>query len=176
MLVPALSRKEEVLQEFSKIIYDDKYFYYSGYRYCHGVPNISDADNWFQWASIGSRNQVIGFIAYNIDDTEAACKFKIISFDEGNAVFIRDLSNILTELLTSCRRLEWRCVSGNPIMKHYSKFCFDHKGNEVVLHDVCRDNHGNYCDEHIYEIVRNRDISSKLTKPELLDRITTYIK
>jgi hypothetical protein len=46
-------------------------------------------------------------------------------------------------------------IGGNPVKRHYDKFCAKHNGNRVVLHDVCKDENGNYRDEYIYEIIKH---------------------
>lgn len=50
-------------------------------------------------------------------------------------------------------RIEWRVVSGNPVKKHYDKFCKKYNGNIIKLTDVFKDKYGNYRDSYIYEIL-----------------------
>ena len=45
-------------------------------------------------------------------------------------------------------------VGGNPVEKHYDKFCYRNGGNKVTLHNVVKDANGIYRDEHVYEILR----------------------
>ena len=63
-----------------------------------------------------------------------------------------DLFDELKRLLDIYHRIEWRMISGNPVQKHYDKFCEMFNGVSVVLHDVCKDPNGNYRNEHIYEV------------------------
>ena len=53
-------------------------------------------------------------------------------------------------------RIEWRMIGGNPIEKHYDKFCKKYNGKKHVLTDVFKDRYGNYHDDIIYEIIRNK--------------------
>ncbi len=45
-------------------------------------------------------------------------------------------------------------VGGNPVEKHYDKFCKKHGGNKHILKDSIRDMNGNYRDDIIYEIIK----------------------
>ena len=44
-------------------------------------------------------------------------------------------------------------VGGNPIEKHYDKFCFNHNGTKHILKDAFKDKYGKYHDDIIYEII-----------------------
>lgn len=44
-------------------------------------------------------------------------------------------------------------IDGNPVQRHYDKFCACHGGRKVVLNDVIKSPTGEYLDEHIYEII-----------------------
>ena len=44
-------------------------------------------------------------------------------------------------------------VGGNPIKKHYDKFCKKYDGNILKLKDVFKDRNGKYHDDYIYEII-----------------------
>ena len=52
-------------------------------------------------------------------------------------------------------RMEWGMVSGNPVEKHYDRFCNKYHGKKFVLTDTFKDRHGNYRDNVIYEIIFN---------------------
>ena len=60
----------------------------------------------------------------------------------------------MERLVSRYRRVEWRMVGGNPVQKHYDRFCEKFGGNRVVLHQVTKDENGNYRDVYIYEIVK----------------------
>ena len=137
-------------------MYDNDYFFYMGYAYGHELPNIQPADNIFQWAIVNNKNKVIGWFAYRIQpETDTAYNFGFYSFDRGNPIIGRDIFKKMEDLVKEHHRVEWRMIGDNPVQKHYDKFCEKHNGNRVHLHQVCKDTHGQYHDEYIYEIVKN---------------------
>lgn len=153
MLVPALLHKEEIERKFAEVMYSDEYFYYLGYAHGHELPRIEPRDNQYQWAIVNKDGNLIGYLAYTIiQDTDTVTYFGMFGFD-GNPVLGFDVVKHLEELIAAHRRIEWRCIGGNPVLKHYKKFCRDHNGDYVILHDVVKDNIGNYWDEYIFEIV-----------------------
>ena len=155
MLKPAMRYKAELEQKFAEVMYSENYFYYVGYLHAHRLPDITDADDCYRWAIVDD-DTVIGYLSYYIDRaTNCASGFGLYSFDQGNPVIGVDLFNELERLLTFLHRIEWRVISGNPVVRHYDKFCARHNGNKCVLHDCTKDMAGNYHDEYIYEILTN---------------------
>ena len=59
----------------------------------------------------------------------------------------------MRELVQSHHRVEWRMIGGNPVKRHYDKFCRRYGGNVVKLHEVVKSPSGKYVDEYLYEIV-----------------------
>ena len=57
-------------------------------------------------------------------------------------------------------RISWRMVSGNPVERHYDRFCDKYGGKKFVLTDAIRDRSGNYHNDVIYEIIfqKSKDI------------------
>ena len=51
-------------------------------------------------------------------------------------------------------------VGGNPVEKHYDKFCKKYHGKKFVLTDAIKDRYGKYHDDIIYEIIFNRRINN----------------
>ena len=47
----------------------------------------------------------------------------------------------------------WRMVGGNPVEKHYDRFCDRYNGKKFVLTDAIKDRYGIYHTDVIYEIV-----------------------
>ena len=153
MLIPALLFKEEILKEFSRIIYTEDFFYYSGYTGCFELPDIKDCDNLYQYAIV-NKNKVIGYLTYAVDPyVNCVRNFGLISFDKGNYIIGRELFNEMESLIKKYHRVEWQMIGGNPIKKHYDRFCEEHNGRVVVLHDANRNPNGEYCDVYIYEVV-----------------------
>ena len=176
MLKPAYMYKTEIEKEFAKVMYDDDYFLYMGYPHGHELPKIEPRDNVYQWAIIGKEKQtndmwdvlsevveiprkpkekVIGYFAYQIQpETDTVLNFGLYSFDRGNVQIGYDIYNKMKELVSKYRRIEWRVIDGNPVVRHYDKFCKKNNGNRVTFHKVIQDTNGIYRDEHVYEIVK----------------------
>ena len=158
MLKPALLYKEELERKFAEVIYTDEYFWYSGYPYAHQLPSIETIDNVFQWAVVKSTDEVIGYLSYRVyPETDCVSNFGLFGFN-GSPLVGKDVFEHLEMLVKEHRRVEWRMTGGNPVFKHYKKFCEQHHGNYVVLHDVEKDNHGKYHDDYIFEILRDKDL------------------
>ena len=159
MLKPALLYKEELERRFVEMMYDDAFSYYHGYEYAHEIPNIHPEDNVFQWAIVNSTDDVVGYIQYRIyPEYDAVVNFALVGFDK-NPIVGKDVFEHLEMLVKEHRRIEWRSTAKNSIVKHYAKFCKDHGGNHIVLHDVAKDNHGNWLDMHAFEILRDRNLN-----------------
>ena len=44
-------------------------------------------------------------------------------------------------------------VGGNPVEKHYDKFCKKYNGKKFILTDAVKDKYGKYHNDVIYEII-----------------------
>ena len=53
-------------------------------------------------------------------------------------------------------------VGGNPVEKHYDKFCKKYHGKKFVLTDAIKDRCGKYHDDIIYEIIFRRADNDKV--------------
>lgn len=159
MIVPALSRKEDVEEAFLRHLYTDEMFYYTGYANSAsaGLPEIDRGDGLYQWAIVDEDDDldlVVGYISYRIDgDTRAADRFGLFSFDRGNPAIAAALLEVIERLRGCCHRIEWRMIEGNPVQKHYDKICEKFGGTRLTLHDFTVDRFGRYHDEYIYEIL-----------------------
>lgn len=177
MLVPAILYKEEIEKAFAKELYSDDYFFYAGYAHCHGIPSIKPEDDDYQYAIINSKEKLIGYFAYTVYmGTDSVRNFGFYSFDKGNALVAKDVFAEMEKLVKRYRRVEWRMIAGNPVKKHYDKFCKKHGGNIVMLHDVCRDNYGRYRGEFIYEIVKQTEVKNDENRKNICSRIYEVYK
>ena len=174
MLKPAYLYKDQLEKLFASVMYDDDYFLYMGYAHGHELPKTEPRDNVYQWAIVGKEKRnddfwsvlkevgdvpvketVIGYFAYVYQpEADTVLNFGLYSFDRGNPVIGKDVFTKMKELVEKHRRIEWRVIGGNPVIRHYDKFCYKHGGNKVTLHKVTQDNNGIYRDEHVYEIVK----------------------
>lgn len=153
MLVPAISRKDELEKLFAEHLYDDDMFLYNGYPYCNQIPDLTPRENEYKWAIVNSLDQTIGYFCYYINNhCNSVCSFGLYSFKSESIIGI-DVNRKMKELIENYHRIEWRMISDNPVQKHYDKFCERHNGNRVKLNSVVKDSTGKYHDEYIYEIV-----------------------
>lgn len=156
MLVSAILYKEEIIKEFQKLYYTEDMFYYTGCL-AQWYPNIKDIpdDGDFDYAIVNNAGKLIGYLSYKADYyCSKVYNFGLVSFDRGNPIIGNDLYKKLEELIPRFHRIEWRMVGGNPVEKHYDKFCKLHNGKKHILKDSIRDKNGNYHDDIIYEIVK----------------------
>lgn len=159
MLVPAIRYKDILLKKFSEVVYSEDYFLYYGYPYGFDLPEIKDEECRWQWAVVDKskateEDSVIGYISYRVDTlSDMIHQFGLYSFDKGNLIVGHDLFKKLEELISKHHRVEWRAIDCNPILNSYIRFCNNHNGNIIHLHDVTKDRDGNYIGSYIFEII-----------------------
>lgn len=154
MLVPAILYKDQIIKEFQKLYYTEDMLFETG-SLDQWYPQISDmpTEGKFDYAIV-SNDKLIGYLSYQVDYyVSVAYNFGLMSFDRGNLLIGRALFEKLEELVSTMHRIEWRMISGNPVEKHYDKFCKKYNGNKYVLKDSIKDKNGKYRDNIIYEIL-----------------------
>lgn len=157
MLIPAILKKEEILENFKKYYYTEDMMYETG-GLNNWLPNIKEETETgrFQYAIVNSEDKLLGYLDYQVDwYSSCAHNFGLISFIRGNPIVGKDLFDELKKLMYEYKlhRIEWRMVGGNPIEKHYDKFCEKFNGTKHILKDVIKDKYGKYHDDIIYEII-----------------------
>lgn len=155
MLVPAIMYKEQIAREFQKHFYSIDMFYETGGLH-NWIPTIDESPDFStrQYAIVDKENKLLGYLGYRINHYNSCVyNFGLFSFDKGNQIIGRDLFNHMDELVQKYHRVEWRMVGGNPVERHYDKFCEKHNGTKHVLRDAVKDEDGNYRNDIIYEIV-----------------------
>lgn len=163
MLVPAILYKEQIKTEFQKRFYTMDMLYETG---CNSqwCPDISDEpeEGVFEYAIINGRGKLIGYLSYQVDYYSSnAYNFGLMSFDRGNPIIGKVLFEKMEELVSTMHRLEWRMIGGNPVERHYDRFCAKYGGAKYILHDSVRDKNGKYHDNVVYEIIRLMDTLSE---------------
>jgi hypothetical protein len=159
MLIPAILRRDEILQEFQKLQYTDDLMYEVGS--CDNyMPDIADEPNkeTYQYAIVNDSGKLIGYIGYYIDwYSSQASRFGLMSFDRGNILIGKELFTIMTNLIENLKihRIEWYMVGGNPVERSYDNFCSKYHGNKFVFKDVFKDRYGKYHDSITYEIINS---------------------
>ena len=152
-LKPAILYKEELEKLFAQYLYTKEYFYYNGYCGCNSLPNIKPEDNYYEYAIIDN-DGVVGYITYYINVcTDSVERFGLFSFKGFNMVVGTQTRDLLIDLVKKHRRVEWRCVEGNPASKTYDHFCKRYNGYKGVFHKCLKDDEGNLLDSYTYEIL-----------------------
>ena len=157
MLVPAIIKKNEILEAFKNYYYTEDMMYETG-GLTNWLPNIQEEteSGRFQYAIVNSEGKLLGYLDYHIDwYSSCASRFGLISFDRGNLIVGKDLYSELNKLIYEYKlhRIEWRMIGGNPVEKHYDKFCEKYNSTKHILKDAIKDKFGNYHNDIIYEII-----------------------
>lgn len=160
MLIPAIIKKNEILEAFKRYYYSDDMMYETG-GLGNWLPDIQEEPEYgkFQYAIVDSNEKLLGYLDYFIDwYSSCAHRFGLISFDRGNPIVGRDLFNEMKKLLDDYKlhRIEWRMIGGNPVERSYDRFCNKFGGTKHVLKDVVKDKYGKYHDDIIYEIINKQ--------------------
>lgn len=155
MLVPAILYKEQIATEFFKRYYTDEMMYYQGWLGSdYAEPTSTPGENNIQYAIVDSDKNLLGYFCYYRDwYSNVVNRFGLFSFSKGNLTIGRDVYAEVSKLLSEVHRFEFRMLGGNPVERHYDKFCATHNGNKYILKDAMRDRHGIYHDDVIYEII-----------------------
>lgn len=158
MLKPAILYRDEIYNEFLRKSYSDEMFLYMG-CIATSMPEIQERNDGgvYQYAIIDNY-ELVGYFCYEVDwySSTAHC-FGLMGFKKSSAIgidIIRELRKLINDY--NIRRIEWRMIGGNPVEKHYDKFCKRYNGRKLVLHDAIRDRKGKYHDDVIYEILFDR--------------------
>ena len=152
MLKPAIIYEKELTELFKTVLYTDDYFYYVGYGHCHSLPEFKICDNYYNFAIVDN-DKVVGYLSYYIDSgTDGVERFGLISFDKGNMTVISDTKKRFEELVKTHKRVEWRCVEGNPVSKIYDKILERYNGYKHKLHNCTLTPDGKIVGCYIYEI------------------------
>lgn len=156
MLVPAILYKDEIRKRFAEYIYTEDMINYTGYL-GNSLPTIEESNdgNCYQYAIVDN-GRLIGYFTYQIDWYSSCARcFGLFSFDRNNKLIGLDVYRELKKIINDYQihRLEWRMVGGNPVEKHYDKFCKKYHGKKFVLTDAIKDRYGKYHDDVIYEIM-----------------------
>ena len=161
MLIPAILRKNEILEEFYKLQYTDDMMYESGScdNYAPDIIDVPDKET-YQFAIVNDKNKLIGYVSYKVDwYSSQAYRFGLISFDRGNPLIGRELYHIISSIINDLKlhRIEWFMVGGNPVEKSYDALCNKYHGRKLVLRDTFKDKKGNYRNSVVYEIINEKN-------------------
>lgn len=156
MLVPAILYKDEINKQSARMIYDDELFLYTGSTFPHGINKSEEPHDGVMQYAIVSDDKLVGYFTYRLNVyTRCADWFGLIAFEKNNRTIGIDVMRELKRLINDyhIHRIEWRMIGGNPVEKHYDRFCQKYNGKKFVLTDAVRDKYGNYHNDMIYEII-----------------------
>ena len=158
-LKPAILYKDEIIRRMKEYSYSDDMLNYTGWL-GSSTPNITaepDAGT-YQYAIVDG-DRLIGYFTYEVDWYSSCARcFGLFSFERSNSAVgiavYRELRKLINDY--HIHRIEWRMVGGNPVERHYDRFCRRYNGRKFVLPDAIKDSAGKYHDDVIYEIVFGR--------------------
>ena len=157
MLVPAILFKDEIHKMFLKYTYSDDMSYYAGYlgNYIPKISEDNDDGSLYQYAIVDN-DRLIGYFSYRIRWYDScAYNFGLFSFDRNSSIVGYSVYKELKKIIYDyhIHRIEWRMVGGNPVEKHYDRFCKKYNGKKFILTDAVKDKYGKYHNDVIYEII-----------------------
>lgn len=155
MLIPAILKKKEIEEHFKCYFYSDDMMYETG-NLDNWIPGITEDNGSVQYAIVDKDGKLLGYFGYYIDwYSSSASQFGLFSFDRGNRIIGIDILKEMRKLIHKYKlhRIEWRMIGGNPVEKHYDRFCTKYHGRKILLHDAVKDRNGKYHDDVIYEII-----------------------
>nr|WP_314462680.1 hypothetical protein [uncultured Clostridium sp.] len=161
MIKPAICYKDMLEKALSEYFYTDEMMYYVGDKDSYLLAIEDSGSNGKYQYAILDKDKVVGYIAYMVD-FYAGCvyNFGLFGFDKGNTAIGAGLKEIINYLVNmNFRRIEFRCIGGNPVKRHYDAYMnyMDKHGYITfchTLHGVMRDAKGIYHDEYIYEFIK----------------------
>lgn len=173
MLEPAILHKEEITKAFGRILYTEKYLWYTGSIDNYEWEIKEEADK-FQFAIVDynyGTKEVIGFISFRIDwYCSCAYNFGLIKFDNNSDGVkfdrlrtTRKMTSAVREVIKMIKgfnlhRIDFRCVGGNPAGKKYFKllsvFNKDYLTRAVTFFDNIKDRKGDYHDTIMFELIQ----------------------
>ena len=126
MLVPAITYKETIEQEFKKIQYSEKYLWYTGSIDNYDIEVKTEGDK-FSFAIVDKSDElygdiVIGYISFRVDwYCSMAYNFSLIKFDitqnsPCSTLIMADAIREVIRMIESfnLHKIDFRCVEGNP--------------------------------------------------------------
>lgn len=159
MLIPAILKRDEILEGYKRYFYTEDMMYESG-GLGNWLPDIKEEpdERRYQYAIVDSHEKLIGYLDYCIDWYKScAYNFGLLSFDRGNPLVGKELFAEMSKLIHEYKlhRIEWGMVGGNPVERSYDKFCERYGGTKHIFRDAMKDKCGNYRNTVLYEIIND---------------------
>lgn len=163
MLFPAIRYADDLVYEFERIWFDEKYKYYFNAPFFHTIEIIEDSCEEHQFVSY-HYGDVIGYISYSVDRAaNVAFDMNIINFSDNKAIFGIDVMQAIDDIFCKYNfdKLEFSVFIGNPAEKMYDKF-IKMTGGRIVgtykKHQQLMD--GKVYDLKMYEVFRKKYIDT----------------
>lgn len=156
MLDIAIRHKEELIERFRAVWFDEKYKFWNYSNFYEEWEVAESTLERHQFASLDSEGHVIGYIAYGIDrNNDYVYALNIINFSDNRIAFGLDVGRALQDIFEKFhfRKLCFSVVVGNPIEKSYDKIIKKYGGRSVGIqraHVKLMD--GQFYDEKLYEV------------------------
>jgi len=161
MLKNATEYREELQEQYERIKYDDKYKFYfaNSYRSDNFDLRTELDKDCIEQVSVNQDNIVIGYMLAKVEkDWNVVIDLRILNFKQkDNITFAKDLFIFLQNLFVveGFRKLQFKCIVGNPIEKMYIKYIQRYGGNIVgVFHNSVKLIDGKIYDYTLYEVFK----------------------
>ena len=161
MLENAFLHQEEIQQKLYATWYDDRYKYFNnGVYHCEFSFGGSDGDwNSVSFASVNNKGEVIGLISYGIHRVDQRVENLGIQSFESHASkeFVIDVITAIDNIFLkyNFRKLEWTCITDNPVYMMEYKFVRNAGGRKVcVFKNHTRLDDNKYHHSAVFEIAR----------------------
>lgn len=159
MLRSAVDFKTEIQEQYDRIKYDDKY----RFLFVHKINKNdvfdfrNDKEDCLEYVSV-REGKVIGYMFAKVEkDWNMISNLKILNFEsKGNITFAKDLYEFLEGLFNAgFRKLQFKCITENPILKMYIKYVERYGGSCVgTFHDSIILSDGKVYDYILFEVFK----------------------
>lgn len=177
MLDVAVRYQDQLVDEFRKIWFKEKYKFWNGTNYFQDWTPAESSWCEHQFVSLKKYTfgfevhyRIIGYISYQIDRSagDKVYDLCIINFeDRPSMTFACDLKNALKDIFEkyAFRKLNFYVVVGNPAEKAYDKM-IERYGGRIVGYrkENTRLFDGKFYDEKLYEVMREDYFRKKETR------------
>lgn len=171
MIKPAQLYIKELKEKFWETAYDPKY-QYANDGYVDDYDPSDSTWNEHEFVSIDSKNNVLGYIRYSINQrSNKAYGFCAINFSNNKAVFGKDLLKVIDNIFVKYRinKLKYGVYIGNPIEKTYDKLTEKYGGRIVgISYMDVKLLTGEYTDNKTYELFREHYLMAKYSNKKRL--------
>ena len=165
MLRPAQIYAEDLIWEFEKTWYKEEYKFYMNDCFYQDLDVAADTNNSHQFVSMDGNNDIVGYIAYDIDrNTDNVNHLCAINFNHNKITFGADLIQAVDDIFMKFKfhKINFDVIVGNPAEGMYDKFIKMCKGRIVgTLKKHIKLMDGEIYDTKIYEITRDNWIKNR---------------